>query len=155
LPSIESRRVAVSEQTYLVAVDGSEWGIRAADHAVNMAKTSGAAVRLITVVPWSNIKPMPVDNAAHRPIEKEAEEPTIKKRVLTPILEKHENSGVDVSSEIHWGDPVDTISERVKGAGVTQLFAGRRGRSRVADLVVGSVANSLAHTVDKPIVLVP
>ena len=145
----------MSEQTYLVAVDGSEWGNRAADHAVFMAKTSGAAVRLITVVPWSNIQPMAVDNAAHRPIEKEEEEPTIKKRILTPILQKHENSGVDVSSEIHWGDPVDTISERVKGDSITQVYAGRRGRSRVADLVMGSVANSLAHTIDKPIVLVP
>ncbi|MEX0300669.1 MAG: universal stress protein, partial [Kordiimonas sp.] len=35
------------------------------------------------------------------------------------------------------------------------IFVGRRGRSRIADLVLGSVANSLAHTVGKPIVLVP
>jgi len=145
----------VSDQTYLVAVDGSEWGDRAADHAVSMAKTSGATVRLITVVPWSKIKPMAVDNAAHRPIDKE-EEPKIKNQILTPILKRHENSGVDVSFEIHWGDPVDTITERVKGhSAVTQVYAGRRGRSRVADLMVGSVANSLAHTIDKPIVLVP
>jgi len=144
----------VSEQTYLVAVDGSEWGDRAADHAVSMAKTSGAAVRLITVVPWSDIKPMAVDNAAHRPIDKE-EEPKIKNKIFTSILKRHENSGVDVSFEIHWGDPVDTITERVKASSVTQVYAGRRGRSRVADLVVGSVANSLAHTIDKPIVLVP
>lgn len=145
----------MSEQTYLVAVDGSEWGNRAADQAVMMAKISGAAVRLITVVPWSsNIKPMAVDNAAHRRIDRD-EEPDIRDRILKPILERHENSGVELSSEVHWGDPVDTINERVKGNTVTHVFAGRRGRSRVADLMVGSVANSLAHTVDKPIVLVP
>jgi len=145
----------VSEQTYLVAVDGSEWGNRAADQAVTMAKTSGAAVRLITVVPWSSsIKPMAVDNAAHRRIDKD-ETPEIENRILKPILKKHESSGVEMSAEVHWGDPVDTISERVKVPSVTHVFAGRRGRSRVADLVVGSVANSLAHSVDKPIVLVP
>lgn len=145
----------MSEQTYLVAVDGSEWGNRAADHAVKMAKTSGAEVRLITVVPWSSkIKPMAVDNAAHRRIDKE-EEPAIRDKIINPIVRKHEDSGVEVSSEIHWGDPVDTITERVKGTSVTQVFAGRRGRSRVADLMMGSVANSLAHTIDKPIVLVP
>lgn len=144
----------MSEQLYLVAVDGSEWGNRAADQAVSMAKASGAAVCLMTVVPWSDINPMPVDNAAHRPIDQKGQS-DVEGKVLLPLLKKHENSGVDVSSEVHWGNPVDTISERVNGSPVTHVFAGRRGRSRVADLVMGSVANSLAHKVDKPITLVP
>ena len=145
----------MSKELYLVAVDGSEWGNRAADHAVGMAKTTGAEVRLITVVPWKNIQPMAVDQAAHRPIDKSDEDPETKARILDPIHNRHADSGVDITSELHWGDPVDTISQRVDEMQPLQVFTGRRGRSRVADLVIGSVANELAHRVDRPIVLVP
>jgi nucleotide-binding universal stress UspA family protein len=35
------------------------------------------------------------------------------------------------------------------------LFVGRQGRSQIVDLLLGSVANKLAHHVGIPIVLVP
>ncbi len=145
----------MSKQTYLVAVDGSEWGGRAADQAVFMAKQSGADVLLVTVVPWSGFQPMTLDEVAHRSVNKKEEEAQAQKSILDPVISKHKDSGVNITSEYHWGNPVEVIHKRAKETKANLIFVGRRGRSRIADLVLGSVANSLAHTVGKPIVLVP
>jgi len=142
-------------QLYLVAVDGSEWGNRAADNAVRLAAQTGAKVQLITVIPWSGFQPMTLDEMAHRPVEKHEEENIARASILTPILKKYADSGVDISSEFHWGHPVQMVHDIAKKEKATMIFVGRRGRSRIADLVLGSVANSLAHTVGVPIVLVP
>lgn len=140
---------------YLVAVDGSEWGERAAAHAVGLAQKTGAEVRLITVIPWSGLQPMTVEEISTRSVEKGEEERAAHDQVLNPLLKKHENSGVNLTSEFHWGHPVKVIRERAKAERPAYVFMGRRGRSRVADLILGSVANSLAHSLGVPTVLVP
>ncbi len=140
---------------YLVAVDGSEWGNRAADHAISMAKQTGAKVRLITVIPWSGYQPLTVEEIVNRPLEKEQEEKRAREDILDPVVDKHKDSGVAISSEFFWGHPVDVVRKQAKEEKATQVFIGRRGRSRVADLILGSVANSLAHSLGVPIVLVP
>ncbi len=140
---------------YLVAVDGSEWGERAADHAVGLAQKTGAEVRLITVIPWSGLQPMTLEEISTRPVEREEEERSAHSQILGPILQKHEKSGVSMTSEFHWGHPVKVIRERAKAERPAFVFTGRRGRSRVGDLILGSVANSLAHSLGVPIVLVP
>lgn len=143
------------KKLYFVAVDGSEWGNRAADYAVGMAAETDAEVRLISVVPWKGVQPMAVDEAAHRPIDKDDAGNDAMERIISPIVDRHKSSSVKITSELHWGNPVDTINQLVREARPDQIFAGRRGRSRVRDLVIGSVANELAHTLEKPIVLVP
>ncbi|SDE53001.1 MULTISPECIES: universal stress protein [Kordiimonas] len=140
---------------YLVAVDGSEWGNRAADHAIQTAKLTGAKVQLVTVVPWSGYQPLTVEEIVNRPIEKEHEEQRAREEILDPVLARHKDSGVEISSELHWGHPVEVIRKQAKEEKAGQVFIGRRGRSRVADLILGSVANSLAHSLGVPIVLVP
>lgn len=142
-------------QLYMVAVDGSEWGERATDKAVSLAKQTGAEVRLVTVIPWSGIQPLSVEEIAARPLEKAGEEARATSEILDPLVAKHKASGVTISKEFHWGHPVDVLKKRIKEEKAVMVFVGRRGRSRVADLLLGSVANSLAHTVGIPIVLVP
>ncbi len=75
--------------------------------------------------------------------------------MITPLTEKLTASGVKFEFELTWGDPVEVLSDSVKNEHAHFLFVGRRGRSRIADLVLGSVANKLAHYVGIPIVLVP
>ena len=140
---------------YLVAVDGSEWGNRAADKAIQVASKTNAEVRLVTVIPWSGFYPLTLDEIAHRPIDKKEEETIARESVFAPILKKHAESGVTISSELHWGHPVQLVQELTKKTKTSMVFVGRRGRSRIADLALGSVANSLAHTLGVPIVLVP
>lgn len=134
----------MSKITYLVAVDGSEYGERAAERAINLAKQTGAEVCFITVI---TMDAPTIDGKTVEKIEQD--------NVLHPLVKLYENSGVTIKTELHWGDPAEIIHNRAKKHHANMIFVGRRGRSRLADLVMGSVANALAHNEGIPIVLVP
>ncbi|MCK5042152.1 MAG: universal stress protein [Sphingomonadales bacterium] len=141
----------MGKQTYLVAVDGSEWSARAADQAVKLAKQTGASVHFISVISTSEYQSMlKVDQSPSEEL-KEAN----RAEVLSPIEAKYADSGVEIECQVLWGHPVENIHELAKTTNATMIFVGRRGRSRVADIVLGSVANGLAHKAGVPIVLVP
>lgn len=144
-----------SKKLYLVAVDGSEWGERAAQRAIMLAKDTGAEVMLATVIPWSGYQPMSVEELSNRPLVKEAEEAHAQKSIIDPITEKYGDGAVEINACHEWGTPVDVIRDMAKKLHANMVFVGRRGRSRVADLILGSVANGLAHRLGVPIVLVP
>jgi nucleotide-binding universal stress UspA family protein len=145
----------MSHALYLVAVDGSEWGERAADRAIHLAEKAHAKVKLLTVVDWSYLQPMILEGVAPPILDKATEEKGITERVLTPLLEKYSHLDMIITTEVLWGDPFVEIKKHVKDTHAVMLFVGRQGRSRVVDMLLGSVANKLAHSVGIPIVLVP
>lgn len=140
---------------FLVAVDGSEWSERATMRAVNLAAEVGAHVKLVTVIPWSGYQPMSIEELANRPIAREEEEKHAKDNILAPLVNANSDKGVEISTHYDWGNPVDVIRDIAKDEHAHMVFVGRRGRSKLSDLILGSVANSLAHSLGVPIVLVP
>jgi len=140
---------------YLVAVDGSEWSERAAMRAVNLASETGATVKLVTVIPWSGYRPMSIEELANRPIARKEEEHHAKVEILDALVAQNSDKGVAISTHFDWGDPAEIIRTIAKEDHANMVFVGRRGRSRLSDLILGSVANSLAHSLGVPIVLVP
>lgn len=145
----------MSKPLYLVAVDGSEWSKRAADRAIHLAEKTHAKVKIVTVIDWSYLQPAIIEGVVPPILDKETEETNIFGRVLTPLVTKYNTSEVNITAELIWGDPVVVIKEQVKKTHAVMLFVGRQGRSRVVDMLLGSVANKLAHSVGIPIVLVP
>ncbi len=145
----------MTKPLYLVAVDGSDWGRRAAEWAIHLAEKTHAKVKLVTVLDWSYLQPMIVAGVAPPVLDRAKEELNITAKVLTPLVDKYKHLEVSISTELLWGDPFDVIKEQVKESHAVMLFVGRQGRSRVVDILLGSVANKLAHNVQVPIVLVP
>ncbi|MBA6289383.1 universal stress protein [Colwellia sp. MB3u-4] len=140
---------------YLVGVDGSEWSNRAVERAVHLAQKTGASVKLVYVITWQEFQPMMIEGVAPPPLDKKQIEHDVHEKILQPSIEKFKAEKVDLSSEYIWGEPVDALLQQVNDYHVNMLFVGRRGRSRFADILLGSVANKLAHCVGVPIVLVP
>ena len=141
---------------YIVGIDGSDWSERAAERAVNLAESTGAKVKLLYVMnDLSGVQPVGIGAIAVPVIDKDQEEKNVIDHVLTPLVAKLASSDVDVDSEFIWGDPAEIIQKQVKDGHANMLFVGRRGRSRFADILLGSVANKLAHSIGVPIVLVP
>lgn len=140
---------------FLVAVDGSEWAERATMRAVNLAAEVGAQVKLVTVIPWSGYQPMSIEELANRPVAREEEEKHAQDSILQPLVDANSDKGVEISTHYDWGSPVDVIRDIAKREHANMVFVGRRGRSKLTDLILGSVANSLAHSLGVPIVLVP
>lgn len=145
----------MSKPLYIVAVDGSEWSNRAAARAINLAEETNANIKLITVMDWSFIHPIAMEGSRPPIIDKDAEEQATIERILVPLAEQYKERDINITYELLWGDPVTAILDHLKLMHANMIFVGRQGRSRIVDLLVGSVANKLAHRVGIPIVLVP
>ncbi|GLX84861.1 hypothetical protein tloyanaT_11130 [Thalassotalea loyana] len=140
---------------YIVGVDGSEWSNRAVMRAINLAKQTNAQVELISVIEFGKIQPILMEGTEPYIIDKGNEQDETLKKIITPLLEKYKETGVEISYQLLWGDPVDVLHECAKHEQANMLFMGRRGRSRFVDLLLGSVANKIAHKAGIPVVLVP
>lgn len=140
---------------YLVGVDGSEWSDRAVERAMHLAQQTGANVQLLHVLTWHEFQPAMLEGVAPMTIDKTQIENSVNEELLQPLIKKYQAEDVTLTSEFLWGDPVEELHQYVKDHNVNMLFVGRRGRSRFVDILVGSVANKLAHQTGVPIVLVP
>jgi len=129
---------------YLVAVDGSEWSDRAAQCAITFAQKTGAEVHFINVIPLTTSR-----------LEETIIEQNERDSILIPLLGRFSDSGVVMKDILEWGDPAEIIHKQAKKEHVKMIFMGRRGRSKIADILLGSVADSVAHHAGVPIVLVP
>lgn len=145
----------MTKKRYLVAVDGSEWSDRAADWAVKLAQETGAEVCFVSAIDEAKHQPLYVKMLSAPPKDLSDVEAQVRLEILTPLEAKYADSGVKVTSEVLSGHPTKVIKDWAKKRRPKMIVAGRRGRSKVADLVLGSVANSLAHMASVPVVLVP
>lgn len=140
---------------YLVAVDGSEWSDRAAARAVTLAESTGAEVCFATVIPRSDTMPYTHELIPLTPEEEKSGEEFARTNILDPLQERFSETDVKTTFELYWGHPAKLLHELARTKHANMIFVGRRGRSKVSDLLLGSVANSLAHIAGEPVVLVP
>jgi nucleotide-binding universal stress UspA family protein len=145
----------MTKQLYVVGVDGSEWSSRAADRAIKLAAQTDADVSLVYAFEYNKGNPLATRGIIPDAIDKNLEEENIITTILQPMIDNAASPTVTVKCNVLWGEPVEKIHEFVKVEKATMVFVGRRGRSRFADLILGSVANKLAHHSGVPVVLVP
>lgn len=141
--------------TMLVGVDGSDSGRRAVDFAMARAKASAAQVVVAYVIEWSPYTfNTPEENEArHKRREEEVER--AQTQVLDPLVATLRDSGVAVDSVVRHGHPAEVMCGLANELGATQIFIGRRGMSKVAALLFGSVAGSLVQVAPVPVTVVP
>lgn len=141
--------------TMLVGVDGSDSGRRAVDFAMARAKASAAQVVVAYVIEWSPYTfNTPEENEArHKRREEEVER--AQTQVLDPLVATLRDSGVAVDSVVRHGHPAEVMCGLANELGATQIFIGRRGTSKVAALLFGSVAGSLVQVAPVPVTVVP
>lgn len=145
----------MSKQLYLVGIDGSECSNKAVKEAINIAEKTSAKVHLVYVMHWPPVTPITAGGVEPFVFNREDEEQRVEKQVIEPLMHLYAESKVELSRQILFGDPVDTLHEEVVNQQVDMVFVGRKGRSTIVDLILGSVANKLAHLIEVPIVLVP
>ena len=90
----------MSKKLYIVAIDGSEWSERAAARAIHLAEKVQAKVELLTVMNWPNIQPVAMEGMVPPLIDKASEENYTQDKILTPIVEKFNDSNVTVTTKI-------------------------------------------------------
>ena len=126
----------------LVAVDGSENSSRAADAAIDLAKRSGAALFVVTVIH----NPVYAYSEAGAPVQ----QPMDKARAeaegfLKAAVAKAEAQGLKVRGELVENVPsvADAIASCAEEWKVDLVVVGTRGLSGLRKLLVGSVSAAL------------
>jgi nucleotide-binding universal stress UspA family protein len=137
--------------TVLAAVDGSAAALKGVAFAATLARALGAELELV-YVSFPNLLPMNVYAAAVTQLE--AAELEHAKTVFDAAERSVESAGLTVKRTRLIGAPADAISDRAAAPDVWGVVVGAKGHNAVARVMLGSVADRLAHICPKPAIVV-
>lgn len=141
-------------QQVVVAIDGSDQSGRAAAAAAALARVHEARLHVITVVRppegWWGLVGSPPPADAMSAAMSEAQ-----KSILDQTLSRLDTAGLEVISSEEIGDPASAIIDYCTRALADLLVVGRRGSGMVERIVLGSVADRLAHHAPCALLIVP
>jgi nucleotide-binding universal stress UspA family protein len=138
----------------MVATDGSPSANRAVDAAARLAKATRYQLVILTVggnVSGAELRRLAeVEGDLSRSLVSEAE------KILDRARQRARRHGITaVKLQSGWGDPAQTIIETVRAEKPDILVVGRRGRSPLAGLLLGSVSQKLASLAPCKVMVVP
>lgn len=138
----------------VAATDGSERSIAAAKVAIDLARSNGAVLHVVTAVRppegWWGIEGAPPPPRAVSDAILDAQE-----EVLDATISQLDVTGVKVETALQVGDPSGVIVSYCEEIGADVLVIGRRGAGLIERFVMGSVADRLAHYAPCPVLIVP
>ena len=140
---------------FLIGYDGSPASKRAADFALNSARTHGASLVIAHVLEWSPYSFLTPEEIEERHKRRAEEMERAEAAVITPLKESLDDSGIEVETVIRYGHIADTLCDIAEKYAVSQIFIGRDGSSAIAARVFGSVAGSVVQTTPVPCTIVP
>jgi len=135
-----------------LAIDGSRRSLRAARFLIELIKgREGTEVHVLNVQPpvrYAELLPVKKRRLAKQWYRDGGENETAAARVLL--------ASANVPSDLHIvaGDPATSIVTLARELKCDLIVMGTRGMSKVAGLVLGSVANKVIHLADAPVTLV-
>lgn len=142
-------------ETILVGVDDSDCGRRAALFAAAQAKRSGSRITLACVVEWSPYTIYTHDELETRHGERATEIERAESRILQPLKSEIDTLGLTVETLVRHGHASRVLIDLARELGASQIVIGRRGRSRLAEVVFGSTASNLVQASPVPVTVVP
>lgn len=138
----------------LVGTDGSESSRRAVDFGSVRAKAGGARVVVVYVIEWSPYSfSTPQENEERH--KRREEEIARAEAHLAPLLDELRGQGLKVEGIVRHGHAAEVLSAIAGEVGAVQIFIGRRGVSKIAAMLFGSVAGSLVQVSPVPVTVVP
>lgn len=135
--------------TILVGTDGSDGGNRAVEFAIDLAEQYDGAVYGIDVVNTDRYGEPALSSAelVLDEIEDRAQ------NVLEDLREVAEPAGVPVETHLSHGTPHEAISDLADEIDADVIVLGYQGRTQ-RGAHVGSVANRVLNSTDRPVLLV-
>jgi nucleotide-binding universal stress UspA family protein len=135
----------------LVAVDGSEPSLKAAQMGADIARKFGAKLTLLHVVPKLLLPP---DVYGLTIAEVEKEHRAYADRLLEKAVATVASSGLEVTTTVLYGAPAEAIAEEAAAGDIGMIVIGSRGHGAVARMFLGSVSDRLVHISSKPVLVV-
>jgi len=133
----------------VVGVDGSEAGLRAVDWAADEATVRGLPLRLVYASLWERYEGAGLADDLGKPSEEVMAEDVVRAAARRA---KARSAGLDVSTEVLPEEPEYALVRESRSAAL--LVTGTRGRSGLAEAVLGSVSLTVAGHAHCPMVVV-
>ena len=140
----------------LVAIDSSPMGKTIFDKALDLAKSTGASMMLLHVLSYEDGMPMPTSfgreyytGLSSKALEiyqqqyKESENQSLK--LLQILASQAISAGISTEFSQNHGSPGQTICDLALNWQADLIVMGRRGRSGINELILGSVSNYVLH----------
>ncbi|MHB8120456.1 MAG: universal stress protein [Methanothrix sp.] len=140
----------------LVATDGSETSMRAAENAVSIGKKAGATVTAVYVVDVHRLAQLP-GYAAMPGIKDNLMELMFKEgsEALEEIGDMTRDAGVAYERAVAEGDPGEELLKLCSDPGFDLIVLGTIGKSGLKRFLLGSVAEKVLRHSHVPVLVVP
>ncbi len=138
----------------VAGVDGSDQSIYAAQVAADIARASDGKLHIVTAVRnpegwWGVVgSPPPADALARAMAEAQRE-------VLDAVVAALDLVGVEYDTSEEIGDPPAALVNFCTDNDADLVVVGRRGAGFIERMVLGSVADRVAHYAPCPVLIVP
>lgn len=150
----------------VVATDGSEVADRAVDFAAELARLAGAELvvtHVISVMAVAPTTPRPGRPAFNLGAPMKAESATVPEALadaasdtLASAKTRAEAKGAPhVETESRAGEPAEIILAVAKERNADAIVLGKRGRGRLAGMLLGSVSQKVSMSARCPVTVVP
>lgn len=160
--------MTVTYQHILVPLDGSERAAAALDHAETLAKLANARMVLLQVIPSAAMlvnetaisspgMGLPTVDpylSAHQYESVETALTQEAKAMMDSTVKRLETHGVQAEAVLSKGAPAEVILAYAKENQIDLIVMSTHGRTGLARLVFGSVAESVLHHANCPVLLV-
>jgi nucleotide-binding universal stress UspA family protein len=83
----------------------------------------------------------------------ESDEMRVDRAYLETVRSRFAAAGIPAETQLLWGEPADEIVKLAEASGADLIAMSTHGHRFLADLVYGSTANKVRHTVDIPVLL--
>jgi len=137
----------------LLPTDGSKQANKAAEHAIWIARESGAEIIALTVMETSSLVGLPADDLIIRLREMLEEEAS---RSLEAVKKLVEESGADIKLTVRTdeGSPAEAILRTVEKEEVDLVVMGTSGKHGLDRFLLGSVAEKVVRSAGCPVLVV-
>ncbi|MDI6906559.1 MAG: universal stress protein [Thermoanaerobacterales bacterium] len=135
----------------LIPSDGSEYAMRAAEYALEVAKEN-PAVEITIVYAYQLVPDLALDTPFTPSIITFADEQA--QAILEKTAKVFEDAGIKAETVVRRGDPGREIAELAREGGFDHIIMGTRGAGALGGLIFGSVAQKVVQLAPCPVLLV-
>ncbi|MFO7927368.1 MAG: universal stress protein [Halobacteriota archaeon] len=136
--------------TILLATDGSDDAAAALDHALEIARSTGATLHAISVVETRTA----YDNAIIDPEEVRENLRADAKSAVESAKSAAAEADVECHTTVAEGPPPERIIETIDEIGADAVIVGATGRSGFKRLVLGGTAEQLLESAPVPVIVI-